>query len=116
MGLPVLLSVLAEDRDDLELLKGALEVLQLSVALPQGGAIQQLQELGEVRCPVYLAHWPSIRCGSAEGDQQLIGDFLTPISCDGLHLVAEGVRHLGHGLRAAQASLEAAALSQPACM
>lgn len=43
MGLPVLLSVLAEDRDDLELLKGALEVLQLSVALPEGFDIQQQQ-------------------------------------------------------------------------
>lgn len=49
MGLPVLLSVLAEDRDDLELLKGALEVLQLSVALPEGAEMQQPQELGEVR-------------------------------------------------------------------
>jgi hypothetical protein len=57
MGLPVLLSVLAEDRDDLELLKGALEVLQLSVALPEGAVILQLQELGEVRCPVCLSHW-----------------------------------------------------------
>jgi hypothetical protein len=36
MGLPVLLSVLQEDRDDLELLKGALEVLQLAVTLPDG--------------------------------------------------------------------------------
>lgn len=53
MGLPVLLSVLTEDRDDLELLKGALEVLQHSVALPDGadaGALQQLQEQNEVRC------------------------------------------------------------------
>lgn len=41
MGLPVLLSVLTEDRDDLDLLKGALEVLQLSVALPQEAAAQQ---------------------------------------------------------------------------
>ncbi|KAF8066204.1 ycf42 [Scenedesmus sp. PABB004] len=38
MGLPVLLSVLQEDRDDAELLKGALEVLQLSVALPPGAS------------------------------------------------------------------------------
>jgi hypothetical protein len=45
MGLPVLLSVLSEDRDDLELLKGALEVLQLSVALPDG---MQQQEQAEV--------------------------------------------------------------------
>jgi hypothetical protein len=29
---------------------------------------------------------------------------------------AEGVRHLEHGLRAAHASLEAAALSQPLCI
>eukprot|EP00775_Hariotina_reticulata_P006091 gene6091-6329_t len=36
MGLPVLLAVLQEDRDDIELLKGALEVLQLAVALPGG--------------------------------------------------------------------------------
>lgn len=36
MGLPVLLAVLQEDRDDVELLKGALEVLQLAVALPGG--------------------------------------------------------------------------------
>lgn len=48
MGLPVLLSVLAEDRDDLELLKGALEVLQLSVALPGGATPQQLQDSQEV--------------------------------------------------------------------
>lgn len=45
MGLPVLLSVISEDRDDLELLKGALEVLQLSVALPDG---MQQQEQAEV--------------------------------------------------------------------
>jgi hypothetical protein len=51
MGLPVLLAVLQEDRDDLELLKGALEVLQLTVALPEaasaagsrGGAAAQQQ-------------------------------------------------------------------------
>eukprot|EP00883_Tetradesmus_obliquus_P001778 jgi/Sobl393_1/11873/SZX62368.1 len=52
MGLPVLLAVLQEDRDDLELLKGALEVLQLTVALPEaasaagsrGGAAAQQQQ------------------------------------------------------------------------
>lgn len=52
MGLPVLLSVLQEDRDDLELLKGALEVLQLSVALPDNAhqqQQQQRQQQGEVR-------------------------------------------------------------------
>lgn len=46
MGLPVLLSVLSEDRDDLELLKGALEVLQLSVALPEGMQQQEQSEVG----------------------------------------------------------------------
>lgn len=51
MGLPVLLSVLAEDRDDLELLKGALEVLQLSVALPDGAAAAAAQQMSpEVGC------------------------------------------------------------------
>lgn len=48
MGLPVLLSVLTEDRDDLDLLKGALEVMQLSVALPQDAAAQQQQAATEV--------------------------------------------------------------------
>jgi hypothetical protein len=67
MGLPVVLAVLQEDRDDLELLKGALEVLQLTVALPEaasaagsrGGAAaaqqqllqQQQQQQLEVRSP-----------------------------------------------------------------
>lgn len=46
MGLPVLLSVLTEDRDDLELLKGALEVLHLSVALPEGADSKQLEQQG----------------------------------------------------------------------
>jgi hypothetical protein len=53
MGLPVVLAVLQEDRDDLELLKGALEVLQLTVALPEaasaagsrGGAAAAQQQL-----------------------------------------------------------------------
>ncbi|KAF6263900.1 hypothetical protein COO60DRAFT_308594 [Scenedesmus sp. NREL 46B-D3] len=38
MGLPVVLAVLQEDRDDLELLKGALEVLQLTLALPESAS------------------------------------------------------------------------------
>ena len=37
MGLPVLISVLQEDRDDLELLQGALEVLYLSCSTGEGG-------------------------------------------------------------------------------
>lgn len=45
MGLPVVLSVLQEDRDDLELLKGALEVLHLSVALPEHAQQQQDRQL-----------------------------------------------------------------------
>jgi hypothetical protein len=48
MGLPVLLSVLTEDRDDLDLLKGALEVLQLSLALPQDAAAHQQQAATDV--------------------------------------------------------------------
>lgn len=44
MGLPVLLAVLAEDRDDLELLKGALEVLHLSVVVPEGSDALQLSQ------------------------------------------------------------------------
>lgn len=47
MGLPVILSVLQEDREDVELIKGALEVLHLSVLLPpQQQQVQQVQ--GEV--------------------------------------------------------------------
>jgi hypothetical protein len=37
MGLPVLLGVLREDRDDLELLRGAAEVLLAVLAPPEGG-------------------------------------------------------------------------------
>jgi hypothetical protein len=36
MGLPVLISVLQEDRDDLELLQGALEVLCISCSSGEG--------------------------------------------------------------------------------
>jgi hypothetical protein len=57
MGLPVLLAVLQEDRDDVELLKGALEVLQLTVALPDRlGSTGQLQltEVGAARPGQYL--------------------------------------------------------------
>jgi hypothetical protein len=64
MGLPVLLSVLAEDRDDLELLKGALEVLQLSVALPDGAAAAAQQESPEVGCT--CAPWRGL-CAQAWG-------------------------------------------------
>jgi hypothetical protein len=55
MGLPVLLSVLTEDRDDLDLLKGALEVLQLSVALPQDATAQQQQANTDVSYLVAVA-------------------------------------------------------------
>ncbi|GAX81853.1 hypothetical protein CEUSTIGMA_g9281.t1 [Chlamydomonas eustigma] len=37
MGLPVLVSVLMDDRDDIELVRGALESLVLAVGLPAGG-------------------------------------------------------------------------------
>jgi hypothetical protein len=37
MGFPVLVSVLMDDRDDIELVRGALESLVLAMGMPAGG-------------------------------------------------------------------------------
>lgn len=60
MGLPVLVAALTEDQEDLDMLRGALEVLLATFAVPEQWQQQQQQQGGRQHMEV---RWPWGRGG-----------------------------------------------------
>eukprot|EP00879_Flechtneria_rotunda_P018698 GHRR01019621.1.p1 GENE.GHRR01019621.1~~GHRR01019621.1.p1 ORF type:complete len:291 (+),score=118.08 GHRR01019621.1:187-1059(+) len=114
MGIPVMLSVLQEDRDDIELVKGALEVLYLSMAMPDTAAAGKAGEQQPECSPPPALINADLYCRAPDNVLLLLGLLRDgPEGIDDLYVRYTALQAMGALLAACPDKFQACVLSSP---